>query len=686
MSSASSYSHLPAPSAQLGKRTHRHRRSGAISGNFDAVGLGLFSPPPPLSGNSARHSPHSLNSSPHTSSRGGHYYLFLSLAIDSSNSEGDVLDWHFHFCNEEDFSNKPTDNDFEFPSKLTNSPALPFLSPAVPLALRRLSGGSSALNSPIRLRNRKSVSSMSTTTPKLFLTDETVMDKDNVPDALIDLDEILNPSNMLTSDRVEPLAGAEPRSFLDLVDEAGLLPQSRSHAPASSSFSPYSSPAYVKQPIREPADRAIVEEDVEETVLDVPAVPGFHSKRTSSTLPQPTPSASASTGELYELSVNSSSSSLPSMDLGSQRNTSATLWENSMSNSSRDSSYSGLFFVRSNSTKKSSGAKSSRYQTFYDQSLKVSFALKNSSAENVSSLNCLVASNPTRYDSASQPQNVNGLNLLSKHDGLGYSSSMPSLRLGGSAGSGARSLGNSGASLDVHARDPKLLFQQGRMQEVSSRNPLVTAHKDLFSYRGNSKLGLTVEADSSPVKAQCYPEKLKDLSDKKYTPVGWNKPPVDVSLLSRRSIYSEGHSTINTAGDHGSDHSSLARKPEIITSAFKADHILSRSVTPVVMVDNSVSSQPPSRASPVLTKSVTQRQLQLEMVPDVDAVPFISPTHEQVLQTAKIPPYSPKKGTKLDKSEKVRVIDLMPSSSVKSDRTHKRTGSGHRLLSNWFRR
>ncbi|ODV77674.1 uncharacterized protein CANTADRAFT_30087, partial [Suhomyces tanzawaensis NRRL Y-17324] len=61
----------------LGGGTHRHRRSAAISGDFDAMGLGLFSPSP-------------------------------------SSNEPDFQK-HYNFNNCEDFTNKPSSSEFSFP-------------------------------------------------------------------------------------------------------------------------------------------------------------------------------------------------------------------------------------------------------------------------------------------------------------------------------------------------------------------------------------------------------------------------------------------------------------------------------------------------------------------------------------------------------------------------------------------
>lgn len=718
MSSAPSYSHLQSPSGQLGKRTHKHRRSGAISGNFDAVGLGLFSPPPPIS-HAARHSPHSLNPIPQAAAAGNHQHLLLSLTMLNSKSDSDVLDWHYNFCNEEDFSNKPTDADFEFPSKSPNSPILPFCSPKVVISQRRASGSSLMLNSPIRLRNKKSASSMNAT-PRLYLTDETILDEHNIPDALIDLDEILNPNNALMGDRTESLIGAEPRSFHDTLDEAGLLPHSRSHAQQPYSFSPYSSPAYFKQSIREPADRAIVEEcDIEETSLDISAeqncsLPSISiASENLPLLSAPAllsgPVTASTASELYELSVNSSNTSLPSIEISSsQRNASATLLEKSVSNSSRDSAFSGLVFVRSNSIKRGSGAKASRYQTFYDQSLKISYALKNSSAENVNTNSSgTMSHSQSAYESLLQPNSGHSCNVHSQHEGLGHCSSMPCLRV--PAAGNMRALSNlaAGSNLDTtRARDPykpgvHVVHNQcgisARLQDL--RNTFANVLQVEGSYRMSSKLSSSVET-VSPV--DCL--KAKDFEGKKsLSAESFSKVTFDDHLQSPPSVYSGAESTVSTPADHGTDHSSLVSQPEVMSSFNKLDRGISRSVTPVLegttgTKSNIALSTPKSKIVKGKSSGILNNDLQTGYDASTSSLQrYISPRTESpsqtlVLQATKIPPFSPTKRSlkpskSLDKLREPKDTDKNKNGfNEKKSKEHKRTGSGHRLLSYWFRK
>lgn len=725
MSSAPSYSNMPAPSAQSGKRTHRHRRSGAISGNFDVAGLGFFSPPPPIS-NAPRHSPHSLNPTPQISSGSPHLRLNLSHMVFNTNSDSDVLDWHYNFCNEEDFSNKPTGFEFEFPAIVPNSPASPFLSPsAAHSPLNRLSGGLPMLNSPIRLRNKRSVSSMNGTS-KLFLTDETVMNKDNVPDALIDLDEILNHNNML-ADRsvgdncVEPLFG-----------EAGLPPPHRSHTLQLHTFSPFSSPAYFKHQIREPSDAIEEEDDIEEIPLNIPpssitllstSQPG--TANDSATASNSVPLTASTASDLYQLSVNSSNTSLPSIEYGTQRNLSATLLEKSISNSSRDSGYSGLAFVKSNSIKRGSGAKASRYQTFYDQSLKISYALKNSSAENL--ITCSPGGNSIQIggnQTLQTPNHIasNGLNNNPHHyEALGqyYSLKAPAPL---PRSSGTIPIIVTSTNNDQRPREPKyglhtsILLHNipNRTQDLLPRNMALSAASCDSSYRLSSKLGLAVggpslaTVDRFKVGNEQNASSAEDL----------NKSSFDDNLQSPPSLYSGAESTVTTPGEHATDHSSLLSPHDAIRSEMKAERSVSRSVTPVTVADIPADTETPNRRindvkskhaevnsiknlrtlqdSPPFLNDPQELKLlsssSLETVPRM-APRTVSPSQQKVLQATRIPPYSPSE-LKLRirrHSAKANPKDGRssgtPSSSNENRKSeHKRTGSGHRLLSNWFRR
>lgn len=734
MSSAPSYSHLLAPSALLGKKTHRHRRSGAISGNFDVVGLGLFSPPPPIS-HGARHSPHNSNPAQISSTSAIHQQLLLSLLMFGTSLESDVLDRHFNFCNEDDFENRTKSTLFEFPQKGTLSPALPLLVPAINSPLRRLSGGSAMLNSPIRLRNRKSVSSMNT--PKLFLTEETTLDEDNVPDALIDLDEILKPSNMLLNDGTDSMAGAEPRSFHEFAEESGFFQNPRLLAlPPTQSCSPFSSPAYFKQPIREPADRAIEEEDdLEETALELPETANHDLMRnTPDCLPNVL--VASMSADMYQLSVNSSNTSLPSIEAVSQRSVSATLLEKSISNSSRDSTISGLAFVRSNSLKRSSGAKASRYQTFYDQSLKISYALKNLSSESVP--NHIVGGTPlsTAYEHVlHSPTSLNVPNLRScSVESLGHSSSMPCLRVSAPAGAGgtARIIPGPGTGtgtgvvvptgFETRSRDGLKPHPSYPMQHRIQDQHRYTSHAaSLEAHRPYTKPIIAAELASvsasgpnllvgqNALSHKYYMGSPAELHKKKSLPLGYldkgrfhehthlEKGRLNDNSQSPSSLYSDSGSTVSVPGDHGTDHSSFASQPEILDNEPKKGPGISRSVTPTMIVETGSCSSS-SRLKTTRSAVLPAPSLSGDGLPTRQSVtPVLSPTgtsprpmspkQEKILQATRIPRYSPSKENLKVKGSKTKTDSRQIGfRNSKEHMEHKRTGSGHRLLSNWFKK
>lgn len=159
------------------ERYHRHRRSAAISGDFDAMGLGLFS-----------------TSNLHKNTKS----VATTKSVSENTADND-LDKYFHFNNSEDFANNtdsysfPADKNFTpSESSYTATPPKYSHSSFTHSPSRRFPN----LNSPARIRrkpsgNVKTGSSSSQPVPRFFLTEETVMGEDNVPDAIIDLDEVL---------------------------------------------------------------------------------------------------------------------------------------------------------------------------------------------------------------------------------------------------------------------------------------------------------------------------------------------------------------------------------------------------------------------------------------------------------------------------------------------------------------
>lgn len=388
-------SSLPNPSQITltpGKR-HRHRRSAAISGDFDLMGLGLFSPS-------------------NTSIGGPNAFISPQTTTDESvsgtdNGTTNDLDKHFHFNNEDDFCKKQVGGEFSFPNKtpdMSQGNQRSFNSLTSP---PRRHTSNYSLNSPIRLSHRKSASASTTPKTKFFLTEETNFNNENIPDAVIDLDEILEAN--LRVDDTTPMASPihkrtqlTPPEFLahDEFLSSPFLKASSSpfiSSPLSTTHNPL-----FQQPIKELISDTEDIEDVEE--IGEPNNDNIDVLNDNEgeffTNPQDV------VDQLYtNSSANSSCSSLKSM-----RNIEKTL-----SNSSNNSGNSNSKPTAIPSNKRS-GAHANRYQSFYDQSFKISNALKVSSSESV---------NIVRSDS--QNIKITGPNSKAFRV-LGHSSSLPSLK------------------------------------------------------------------------------------------------------------------------------------------------------------------------------------------------------------------------------------------------------------------
>lgn len=391
-------SSLPNPSnlALTPGRRHRHRRSAAISGDFDLVGLGLFSP-------TANTYTHTLNTPNNTT----------SSEKDDYGKGGEDLDRHFNFNNEDDFCKKPTGDGFSFPNKTPDMNQnnqrsfIAFTSPP-----RRPNNYS--LNSPIRLNHSKSASTSNTPKTKFFLTEETNFNNENVPDAVIDLDEILK-ANTNLEDTNSPSIPIHKRTQLTPPELSGHddFLASPFLKPASSPFisSPLSSinnPLF-QQPIKEQTSDNDDIDDIDEVdELDEMEVANEDNLDLIAdhdeeffTNPQHTLE-----GLYSNSSANSSCSSLRS----------SKAIEKTLSNTSNNSGISSGKTDTLSHTKRS-GAKANRYQSFYDQSFKVSNALKVSSSESIN----LVRSNSITIRIAGTSNNKE-MRLL------GHSSSLPSLK------------------------------------------------------------------------------------------------------------------------------------------------------------------------------------------------------------------------------------------------------------------
>jgi hypothetical protein len=392
-------SSLPNPShlALTPGRRHRHRRSAAISGDFDLVGLGLFSP-------TTYTNTHTLSTPNNTASDEKDYEYGKS---------GDDLDRHFNFNNEDDFCKKPTGDGFSFPNKtpdMSQNNQRSFTSFTSPP--RRPNNYS--LNSPIRLNHSRSASTSATPKTKFFLTEETNFNNENVPDAVIDLDEILK-ANTNMRDNNSPSIPIHKRTQLTPPELSG-----HDEFLASPFLKPASSP-FISSPlssINNPLFQQLIKEQTSdnEDINDIDEIDELEEMEVANddnidlmadhdeelfTNPQHTLE-----GLYSNSSANSSCSSLRS----------SKAIEKTLSNTSNNS---GISSGRTDSLPqtKRSGAKANRYQSFYDQSFKVSNALKVSSSESIN----IVRSNSITIRIANTSANKE-IRLL------GHSSSLPSLK------------------------------------------------------------------------------------------------------------------------------------------------------------------------------------------------------------------------------------------------------------------
>ncbi|KAL6454138.1 hypothetical protein SBY92_003597 [Candida maltosa Xu316] len=333
-----------------------------MSGDFDAIGLGLFNSPA-----------HSVPNPSHVRS--------LPPPPPPIFSMSDDLDKHYHFNNTEDFQNNTTQS-FAFP---TNKDSNIFANPPLPQS-NKFHNHSNSLNSPIRLQQKRSSSGLqqqqqqqqqsTPNQPRFFLTNDTTVNKDNVPNAIIDLDDIFK-ANMHIGDYTTetPTRSSQP------------VHKRTESAPANFYYDDFLGSPFIKEsPIKEEEEKLEVNFEEEESEEDEEDIVDNVSDEA---LPPPS---------FYQSpSANSSNSSLKTKMI-----------EKTLSNSSSNS-----FFGTPRS-----GAKASRYQVFYDHSKLISNAMKNSS-ENVSGIERAVTPPLNR-----NPININTTN--SKY--LNHSSSLPSLK------------------------------------------------------------------------------------------------------------------------------------------------------------------------------------------------------------------------------------------------------------------
>ncbi|CAN3483689.1 hypothetical protein DICA1_C15434 [Diutina catenulata] len=370
---------------------HRHRRSAAISGDFDAMGLGLFSPAPPKSESSAP--------SPH---------------------HEDELDKHFNFNNDDDFAAKASDFSFPMAPPPPPAPSSPQKKPV------------SALNSPIRLGNpgshRRTRSSSSAYPRRTIFGDSAspapVSSPGLAPPGLPFAPlpgSVASATNTGTGNTgftgtgttgfagtagnsgfagTTGFTGTTPKSGVIDLDE--ILRAESASTPDDFLASPFvkssSSMSVLTSSPQCPREDAIVEEEADDDdavcIDDAASVDEYYL--------HPPP------GEVY--SHVSASSSMTSLSKAPPP------WSN---NSSRDS-VKGSPPPSMVHSRRRSQAMATRYQVFYDQSSRISNAMRNSSSESVH----LVRTNS--QSSALAPPLA--AMLAPKDRFLGHSASLPSLK------------------------------------------------------------------------------------------------------------------------------------------------------------------------------------------------------------------------------------------------------------------
>lgn len=699
MSSVPTTSHLsesPTPTPG-GHRVHRHRRSAAISGEFDVIGLGLFSPPPPIS-KTSRHSAVLSGSLNMTQHRSSHQRLFLSSFVSHPQPSNAIEypDSRFQFSNDDDFFNRPEQDAFHFPVKSSDITLLSL--PCTPRYLASPRKHDSTLNSPVRFKNNKNASSANCPlTPKLFLTEETTLNSENIPDAVIDLDKILNTNtntntNRHTSDNPEPDLEFGFRDHYDFLAS----PFVRLGLSLFSS-SAYGSPSYLKQPVRDQTADAIVEEDdLDDFRL---AEEDMHEEQSEGTavldendiVPSEVGSDIFANPQntfhsLYLTnSENSSNSSLPSTG-GGQKLPLASNIGRTPSNSSKDSAMSTFFSFSGTPVSKRSSAKATRYQSFYDQSHKISSALKYSSTESIP----LIASCGIE-NTKSVTTGASGNEYRTKGDKpLGHSSSLPSLK------------SNVKRPVPTTYNDFRVKrdIKNAKAGSQISKSAIVLEHLSKFPNTAN------LPVSSVPLLSSKHQSRPVDL----YAALGKQKKsiqtPVSKVSNSPSSLLSEYSSTVTSAGDASTDRSSVMSQGEAHVSNLKtsaSEH--SRCSTPIIVVsmepDNFSSSNSASQEGVALESSI-------EGSPERSAVTTsyrrpMSPSEKKILSSTVIPLFgklgkqnSEKKASEVDFvcSETEHVTATIGTRSdepvcATADRTislRKHTGRKSDRFSSWFKR
>ena len=447
----------PTPASPFNPRTHRHKRSQAILGDF---GLGLFNindstsiPHQTASSTSIYHQlapPLGLNTSEHNNNNNNGDiaaqqtiipsasqsvpkevpFTLTSNNTDNTNtntannktSEEDngYLDRHFNFNNRQDFTNDPTISKYAFPKFEDFHNSINNNTNASPTATYTTNFRKN-LSSPIQLSNKLSQSSLRQKTSFNMATGtntnigtntgtNTGTSTSAVPDAIIDLDYILsanvNNHNLDIDHETNFMAMDSEPIFNQEMDFLG------SPAIAEEDDSEYTC--------------SLADDIMDLNDLDAPSLmhQGIQQQQQQQQqLPPLSPPRSAMAAAL-------SSSSSGHHQFYSLANSSASSINNNGNNNNPSTSLSNTPLV-STPTQQRSGARAHRYQIFYDQSNRISNALKGPpSMESISRQETppLQTHQQFRY----HKNNNSGANTATSNTTVAYnlnhSSSLPSLK------------------------------------------------------------------------------------------------------------------------------------------------------------------------------------------------------------------------------------------------------------------
>lgn len=612
-------SSLPNPSylsVTPNERSHRHRRSQAISGDFDAMGLGLFSP-------------------------SSHNY---SKSINSK----DEIDRLYKFDNEKDFA--PT-NSFAFPNKERTDVSFSF--PREKIFERFEKGDVSTpprnhftnspnskklnLNSPIKLNSKKSGNLRN----KFFLTDDTTITND-IPDALIDLDEVLN-ANLHIGNNECSNSNNSIYSDDEFLASPFLKPVSSPYA-----FSPSVSlpNTLFQQPIQETNDDIEVSDEETDHHHGIHDTSGTHDEAlTMDEIYHP-----PNIPDLYcNSSANSSTSSLKNK-----------LIEKTFSNSSKDSNNSN--FLTNNTTPKRSGAKANRYQSFYDQTHKVSTALKVSSSESVN----LIKSNSPNQSLQNLNHSTSNHGLLNQQSLQVFHSQSPHLNNNVLKLKDTR-LAHSSSLPSLKSNRPLPKFHRYgdlRKYEINKLSPppsLVSSNNSTSHHTSqpNNVNIATSQTSSTPQR------KLKEKSEASPSSLKISNSPISI-------ISDAGSTIISTNGTIQTDHSTISHQ-----SLFPEQS------PPSIVVSGEVEDLKTVQNSPNLSLKDNSSAFKGRRP--------LTPQESKLFKETKIPPFKKREVSNLKSPSHHRKsksfsfgLDLTPKISI-DDNCSIKSSKSHRFIS-WFKK